>query len=98
MKNLNEIYSVCFLWQDFLILNKESLSQCEYILFENGMEFNSFEEAKEKFKHCIYSVISISDIQEVWPELLNQLETLQNDNTKYKVWKNSTIIGISSYK
>lgn len=96
---MENITNICFLWEDFLIQNKEKLNYDEYSSFENGKEYNDFNTAKECFKQNIYTILSLSDTQEVWPEILEKLENIkQEKKTKYKVWCTPKIIGFSSYK
>jgi hypothetical protein len=89
--------NVCFLWEDFLIQNKERLSEEELRCVELGKIFTEFNTAKEYFKQNIYSLISLSDTQEVWPEVLNALERAYIKNCMYRVWSNKKILGFSFY-
>lgn len=95
---MKPLSNVCFLWEDFLIQTVEKLGEEELILFKKATEYSDFNSAKESFKQCVYTNLSLTDTQEVWPEILECLEKNKNSEHKYKVWHTSKIIGFSCFK
>lgn len=90
-----KVSSVQFLYKDYVVeISLEGLSENLLKYWNRAEVVGSFVEGKERLKELVIQKVGMKDLQEVWLEILEGLESLKSFHGSWKVWVGESRIGL----
>ena len=91
---MSKVFSIQFFYQDYIVQKSSWLGDGICMGWENGEMVEGFVEGKESVKGLVIQNIGIKDLQEVWPEILEEMESIKKSEGEWRVWSDDEKIGI----
>lgn len=91
---MSKALSIQFFYQDYIVQDSSWFGDGVCKGWEGGELVEGFVDGKENMKGLVLQKVGIKDLQEVWPELLEELDNIKKYEGEWRVWSDGEKIGI----